>query len=118
MDQAAFLSILGGLYDKLVADVADRVKQNLALETETDPLRGLVKMSMVDERIKNWVAINFDDCANAWADEAFDSLAENWVENNLDLEDAAREAIQSSHYLADVVRETVKNDLTFTVSVD
>ena len=32
MDQAALLSILGGLYDKLVADVADRVKSQLKTE--------------------------------------------------------------------------------------
>ena len=110
MDQAAFLSILGGLYDKLVADVAARVQQQL----NDDSLRS----DWIDARIKLWASENFDDCANAWADEAFDSLAETWAENNLDLEDVAREAIQSSHYLADVVRETVKNDLTFTVSVD
>lgn len=110
MDQAAFLSILGGLYDKLVADVAARVQQQL----NDDSLRS----DWIDARIKLWASVNFDDCANAWADEAFDSLAENWVENNLDLEDAAKEAIQNSDHLADLIRETVKNDLTFTVSVD
>ena len=110
MDQAAFLSILGGLYDKLVADVAARVQQQL----NDDSLRS----DWIDARIKLWASENFDDCANAWADEAFDSLAETWAENNLDLEDAAREAVQNSDHLADLIRETVKNDLTFTVSVD
>ena len=86
MDQAAFLSILGGLYDKLVADVADRVQAQLEAKLVTE--------------------------------EEVEGIIESWVESNLDLEDAAREAIQSSHYLADVVRETVKNDLTFSVSVD
>ena len=110
MDQAAFLSILGGLYDKLVADVAARVQQQL----NDDSLRS----DWIDARIKLWASENVDDCANAWADEAFDSLAETWAENNLDLEDAAKEAIQNSDHLADLIRETVKNDLTFTVSVD
>lgn len=86
MDQAALLSILGGLYDKLVADVADRVKSQLKTE------------HLIEEEVE--------------------AIIEAWVENNLDLEDAAREAIQNSDHVADLIRETVKNDLTFSVSVD
>lgn len=86
MDQAAFLSILGGLYDKLVADVADRVQAQLEAKLVTE--------------------------------EEVEGIIESWVESNLDLEDAAREAIQNSDHLADLIRETVKNDLTFSVSVD
>lgn len=117
MDQAAFLSILGGLYDKLVADVAARVKQDMTPEIDIDALRQLVG-PLTDERIKNWVAVNLEDWVNDWAADGIDSVIENWVENNLDLEDAAREAVQNSDHLADLIRETVKNDLTFTVSVD
>jgi prefoldin subunit 5 len=86
MDQAALLTVLSGLYDKLVADVAERVLTRLG--------------------------------ANVVTEDALDDLIEAWVENNLDLEDAAKEAIQNSDHLADLIRETVKNDLTFTVSVD
>ena len=86
MDQAAFLSILGGLYDKLVADVADRVKSQLQ-----------------SERV---------------LEEEIEGIIERWVDDNLDLEDAAREAVQNSDHLADFIRETVRNDMTFTVSVD
>lgn len=86
MDQAAFLSILGGLYDKLVADVADRVQAQLGAKLVTE--------------------------------DALDDLIEAWVENNLDLEDAAKEAVQNSDRLADLIRETVRNDLTFSVSVE
>ena len=86
MDQAALISILSGFYDKLVADVADRVKSQLKTE------------HLIEEEVE--------------------AIIEAWVENNLDLEDAAREAIQNSDHLADLIRETVKNDLTFTVSVD
>lgn len=86
MDQAALLSILGGLYDKLVKDVADRVQSELGSKFVTE--------------------------------EEVEGIIEAWTENNLDLEDAAREAVQNSDHLADLIRETVKNDLTFTVSVD
>ena len=86
MDQAAFLSILGGLYDKLVADFADRVKSQLQ-----------------SERV---------------LEEEVEAIIERWVDDNLDLEDAAREAVQNSDYLADFITETVKNNLTFSVSVD
>ena len=106
MDQAALLAIIGSIYDKLVADVAARVQQQQLSD------------EVIDARIKNWVTFNFDDCANAWAEDAFDSLAENWADNNLDLEDVAREAIQNSDHLADLIRETVRNDLTFSISVD
>ena len=86
MDQAALLSILSNLYDKLVADVAERVVTRLG--------------------------------ANVVTEDALDDLIEHWIENNLDLEDAAREAVQNSDHVADLIRETVRNDLTFTVSVD
>lgn len=86
MDQAALLSILGGLYDKLVADVADRVKSQLQ-----------------SERV---------------LEEEIEGIIERWVDDNLDLEDAAKEAVQNSDYLADFITETVKNNLTFSISVD
>lgn len=86
MDQAALISILSGLYDKLVADVADRVQAQLEAKLVTE--------------------------------EEVEGIIESWVESNLDLEDAAREAIQNSDHVADLIRETVKNDLTFSVSVD
>lgn len=86
MDQAALISILSGLYDKLVADVADRVKSQLQ-----------------SERV---------------LEEEIEGIIERWVEDNLDLEDAAREAVQNSDYLADFITETVKNNLTFSISVD
>jgi hypothetical protein len=104
MDQAALLTILGNLYDKLVADVAARVQQQQLSD------------ELIDARIKNWVTLKFDDCANAWAEDAFDSLADNWAQNNLDLEDAARDAVNDMD-IRDMVREAVK-DLTFSVSVD
>lgn len=86
MDQAALLSLIGSVYDKLVADVADRVQAQLGAKLVTE--------------------------------EEVEGIIESWVESNLDLEDAAREAIQNSDHLADLIRETVKNDLTFSVSVD
>jgi hypothetical protein len=92
MDQAALLSLIGSVYDKLVQDVADRVQQ--------------LSREAVDARIENWVDTYLDDRIGTWA------------EDNLDLEDAAREAIQNSDHLADFITETVKNNLTFTVSVD
>ena len=86
MDQAALLALIGSVYDKLVADVADRVQAQLEAKLVTE--------------------------------EEVEGIIESWVESNLDLEDAAREAIQNSDHLADLIIETVKNDLTFSVSVD
>lgn len=37
MDQSAMLSLVGGLYDKLVSDVADKVLAKLAQQQESKP---------------------------------------------------------------------------------
>lgn len=110
MDQAALLTILGNLYDKLVADVAERVQQQL----NADSLRS----DWIDSRIQTWADNNVDDLIENWAGSNVDDLIENWVQDNLDLEQAVGEAVENSAELADLIRTTVKNNLTFTVSVD
>jgi len=110
MDQAQLLSIIGDLYDKLVADVAARVANQAAAEW-ADKLADAASTSQsfysaVDARVENWM------------DSYLDERIGNWADDNLDLEDAAKEAIQNSDHLADFIADTVRNSLTFTVSVD
>jgi hypothetical protein len=117
MDQSELLVILGGLYDKLVSDVAAHVNQKrgealtvlideriaehkLARE---DGVESLVKIWMdenlrekvmdivadddVDDQISNWMSNNFDI-----TDYNVDDAIEQWMDNNLDdkVTDAAR----------------------------
>ena len=111
MDQAALLSILSNLYDKLVADVAERVKQTTELSPETD----MEKLREVVTPLINEIT---DVSIESWADTYMDDRIERWIDENLDMEDAARRALENSDSLADIIRDTVKDSLTFTVSVD
>lgn len=99
MDQAQLLSLIGSLYDKLVADVAARVQAQVDLGPVTDAMN-----QAIDARIQTWADDNLDD------------LIEAWTEGNLDLEDAAKDAVDNLD-MGDIVRDAVR-DLTFKVSVD
>jgi hypothetical protein len=139
MDQAQLLSLIGSMYDKLVNDVATQVQSQLNLGTVTDIIN-----ESIDVRIKAVVEDDFanlfrrvaaiedkgihanlvtedalGDLIESWVENNMDldDRIENWVENNLDLEDAAREAVREID-LGDSVREIIRNELTFSVSVD
>jgi len=117
MDQAQLLSLIGSLYDKLVEDVAQRVatmnKESLAYLVDASVTES------IDARIQTWAGYNLSHAIATWVENNLDldDQIENWVENNLDLEDAAREAVGEID-LGDSVREIIKNELTFSVSVD
>ena len=93
MDQAELLTIIGGLYDKLVADVADRVQARLQ---EGNALDAWLANSLVLE-------------------DQIDSRIQAFVDTQLDLDDAVRQALDNIA-LDDMIVETVR-DMDFTVSV-
>lgn len=93
MDQAELLSVIGGLYDKLVADVADRVQARLQ---EGNALDAWLTNSLVLE-------------------DKVDSRIQSFVDTQLDLDDAVRQALDNVA-LDDMVVEIVR-DMDFTVSV-
>jgi hypothetical protein len=142
MDQAQLLSLIGSLYDKLVEDVAQRVatmnKESLAYLVDasvTESIDARVKAVVEDDfanLFRRVAAIEdkgihanlvtedaLGDLIESWVENNLDldDRIENWVENNLDLEDAAREAVREID-LGDSVREIIRNELTFSVSVD
>jgi hypothetical protein len=115
MDQAQLLSLIGSLYDKLVADVAASVAT-----MNKESLTYLVSARMtevIDARIQVWVEHNLDDVIEGWVETNLnlDDTIESWVDSNLDLEDAAKEAV-SELDMTDIVRDAVQG-LTFEVSV-
>jgi hypothetical protein len=111
MDQAQLLSLIGSMYDKLVNDVATQVQSQLNLGTVTDIIN-----ESIDARVKAVVEDDFANLfrrvaaiedkgihANLVTEDALGDLIESWVENNMDLED--------------MVKEIIKDDLTFEVHV-
>ena len=110
--QAQLLNLIDALYNKLVADVADRVQTQVDLGPVTDAIN-----KIVDARIQNWADTDLDDAIESWVETNLDldDRIENWVDNNLDLEDAAKEAVNNQD-MTDIVRDAVLG-LTFEVSV-
>lgn len=117
MDQAQLLSLIGSLYDKLVADVAARVQSQVDLSTLTTTwVDARVKVALDDAQVvTDAMTQAIDERIQNWADTYLDDAIEAWTENNLDLEDAAKEAVGDLD-MGDIVRDAVQG-LTFEVSV-
>lgn len=97
MDQAEILSVIGGLFDTLVETVAQRVMTKL---TEGDTL---------------------DNAMDAWAmnstllDDQIDNRVQTFVDTQLDLDDAVRQALDNID-MDDMVMSAVQ-ELEFSVRV-
>ena len=107
MDQAQLLSVIGSMYDKLVADVTTRVEANLI---------HIIDQSInvrLQEKIDNLGPImDIDQSISDWMDNNFDI---NDHESNLDINDRISDWMDSN--LTDRVRDEVR-DLSFSVTVD
>lgn len=105
MDQAALLSLLGSLYDKLVADVAERVKQTLPEpEVDLDKLRELVEPiigNVVDERLSDhcqeYDHDTYDDAVNTIGEYDFDYFL-----TKDDLGNAVRDEVRELSFTVEV----------------
>jgi hypothetical protein len=99
IDQADMLSIIGGLYDKLVSDVADRVQATL---------------------IDN-ITVQLEHAMDTWAmtsgtlEDKITEGVQSFVDTQLDLDDVVRQALDNLD-LHDQVLDIVQ-DLTFDVRV-
>ena len=99
MDQSEMLTLISGLYDKLVADVAQRVITKLTSSEDT----------------------TLDNAMDAWAmnslvlEDKMGDKVQSYVDNQLDLDDAVRQALDNLD-LDDMVMEAVQN-LEFNVRV-
>ena len=99
IDQAAMLSIIGGLYDKLVNDVADRVQATLA-----DNITAQLEHAM-----DSWAM------TSGILEDRVNDLVQSFVNTQLDLDDAVRQSLDNLD-LDDMITSAVQ-DLTFEVSV-
>ena len=91
-DHADLLSQFGGIYDKLVNDVAEKVESKIMTNDKIDEsidewmklnlrdkVMDMLSMDDVDDQISNWMSNNFD-ITDYNVDDAIDS----WMENNID----------------------------------
>jgi hypothetical protein len=108
MDQADMLSQLGGIYDKLVNDVASKVEAKIMTNDK------------IDESIEEWMTLNLrDKVMSIVEDDDIDDQISNWMSNNFDITDYnVDDAIESwaDNNMDDKIQEAISN-LTFNVTV-
>lgn len=108
MDQSELLVILGGLYDKLVSDVAAHVNQRNQANIDEcvddwmklnlrDKMMEMLEHDSVDDQISNWMSNNFD-----LDDYNIDGAIEQWMDNNID--DKVYDAVNSISFTVEIGR--------------
>jgi hypothetical protein len=108
MDQADLLSHLGGMYDKLVADVTAKITINTQVEINAsiddwmdnnlrDKMMEMLEHDNVDDQISNWMSNNFD-----LDDYNVGDAIEQWMDNNLD--DKVYDAVNSISFTVEIGR--------------
>jgi hypothetical protein len=124
MDQSELLVILGGLYDKLVSDVAAKVvaRDQATIESIIGEWANR-NLHDIDKQISNWMSNDnnlrdkvMDVLAN---EDDIDDQISNWMSNNFDLDNySVDDAIESwmDNNLDDKVYDAV-NSLTLIVEV-
>jgi hypothetical protein len=136
MDQSELLVILGGLYDKLVSDVAAHVNQKRSealtvLIDERIDAHKLIREDAIgdvvdahihnlDDKIADWMDNNLrDKMMDILANDDIDDQISNWMSNNFDVTDYnVDDAIEQwmDNNLDDKVTDAARC-LTFTVEV-
>jgi hypothetical protein len=108
MDQADLLSHLGGMYDKLVADVTAKITINTQVEINAsiddwmdnnlrDKMMEMLEHDNVDDQISNWMSNNFD-----LDDYNVGDAIEQWMDNNLD--DKVYDSVNSISFTVEIGR--------------
>ena len=108
MDQADMLTQLGGMYDKLVNDVASKVEAKIMTNDK------------IDESIEEWMTLNLrDKVMSIVENDDIDDKISDWMSNNFDITDyRVDEAIESwmDDNLQEKVEEAIGN-VEFNVTV-
>jgi hypothetical protein len=117
MDQSELLTLLGGLYDKLVSDVAAKV----AARDQEDLGNAIdAHIHNLDDKIEDWMKHNLrDKVMDMLSMDDVDDQISNWMSNNFDINDYnVDDAIESwaDNNMDDKIQEAI-NNLTFSVTV-
>ena len=121
MDQSDLLTLLGGLYDKLVSDVASKVeKRHIEVINEVVGERLNFSLNDIDEKIGDWMQTNLrDQMMTVLENDDISDQISNWMSNNFDITDYnVDDAIEQwmDNNLDDKVTDAARC-LTFTVEV-
>ena len=121
MDQSELLALIGGLYDKLVSDVASKVeKRHIEVINEVVGERLNFSLNDIDEKIGDWMLTNLrDQMMTVLENDDISDQISNWMSNNFDVEDYnVGDAIESwaDNNLDEKISEAV-NNLTFNITV-
>jgi len=120
-DQADMLSMLGGIYDKLVADVATKVEaRHIEVINSVVGERLNFSLNDIDEKIADWMTYNLRDrMMEILENDSVDDQISNWMSNNFDLDDYNVDgAIESwmDNNIDDKVYDAI-NSISFTVEI-
>jgi hypothetical protein len=92
------------------AEVRISVEDNPATGTEVEPVLVSVPRTelnrIIDQRISDWL------------DDRFDSLADEWFETNVDIDEKVQEYLDNSVDWTEVVRDELRHNITLSVTVD
>ena len=121
MDQSELLALVGGLYDKLVSDVASKVeKRHIEVINEVVGERLNFSLNDIDEKIGDWMLTNLrDQMMTVLENDDMSDQISNWMSNNFDITDYnVDDAIEQwmDNNLDDKVTDAARC-LTFTVEV-
>ena len=121
MDQSELLALIGGLYDKLVSDVASKVeKRHIEVINEVVGERLNFSLNDIDEKIGDWMQTNLrDQMMTVLENDDISDQISNWMSNNFDITDYnVDDAIEQwmDNNLDDKVTDAARC-LTFTVEV-
>ena len=91
-------------------EVCISVEDNPATGTEVEPVIVSVPRTelnrIIDQRISDWLG------------DRFDSMADEWFTDNVDIDEKVQEYLDNSVDWTEVVRDELKHNLSFSISVD
>ena len=86
------------------------MEDNPATGTEVEPVIVSVPRTelnrIIDQRISDWLG------------DRFDSMADEWFTDNVDIDEKVQEYLDNSVDWTEVVRDELKHNLSFSISVD
>lgn len=103
MDQSDMLSLISGLYDKLVSDVAAKVLGQLDASIAAHVAHAVASIDLTHQM-------------EEWADNYLDDRLDTWATVHLDVNEEIDRYVRNELDIADLVKDAVQ-DLTFEVTV-
>ena len=100
------------------AEVRISVEDNPATGTEArQDLQSVLEPVMVSVPRDELNRI-IDQRISDWLDDRFDSMAEEWFENNVDVDEKVQDYLDNSVDWTEIVQEELKHNISFSISVD